>query len=42
VLSDAKFEVFIVNVGFDDANSDGQPSDTELPSRSDVQIDAAI
>jgi len=42
VLSDAKFEVFIVNVGFDDANSDGQPSDTELPSRSDVQIDAAV
>ncbi len=42
VLGDAKFEVFIVNVGFDDKNRDGQPSDPELPSRNEVQIDAVV
>ena len=42
VLGDAKFEVFIVNVGFDDSNRDGQPSDPELPSRNEVQIDAIV
>ena len=42
VLGDAKFEVFIVNVGFDDTNRDGQPSDPELPSRNEVQVDAVV
>ena len=41
-LSDAKFEVFIVKVGFDDANRDGQPSDPELPTRDEVQIDSVV
>ena len=38
ILSDAKFEVFIVKVGFEDADRDGQPSDRELPARSEIQI----
>ncbi|MFY7873983.1 MAG: hypothetical protein ACOVQM_00965, partial [Pirellula sp.] len=38
ILSDAKFEVFIVKVGFDDSDRDGQPSDRELPPRSEIQI----
>ena len=42
VLGDAKFEVFIVNVGFDDSNLDGQPSDPELPTRNEIQIDAVV
>jgi len=39
-LRDARFEVFIVNVGFDDSNQDGQPSDSELPSRNEVRVDS--
>ena len=42
VLSDARFEVFIVNVGFNDSNRDGQPSDSELPSRNEVRVDSIV
>lgn len=42
VLSDGKIEVFIVNVGFDDTNRDGQASDFELPTRDQIQLDAVV
>ncbi len=42
VLSDATFEVFIVKVGFNDANRDGQPSDPELPTRDEVEVVAML
>ncbi len=42
VLSDGKVEVFIVNVGFDDTNRDGQASDLELPTRDQIQLEAVV
>ncbi len=42
VLKDGKIEVFIVNVGFDDTNRDGQASDQELPTRDQIQLDAVV
>jgi len=42
VLNEATFEVFIVNVGFEDINRDGQVSDPELPNRSEIRIEAVV
>ena len=42
VLSYGKVGVFIVNVGFEDVNRDGQVSDVELPTRDQIQLEGVV